>query len=195
MIRSRFFSENTPTKKASTGNRFAALLALLLLCALATAGCQKQRQDLSYYHPHKPFSSWEEDLSHCKKSVSALKASDRLQQDTYAAGVEDCMKAKGYVYGYRPYPPPQNASYYGSGDRSYYLLDSTWHSKELAQKRADYLADTGIWGVVVKPWDSGSAGVWQQVLIGTFDTSNEASRERSTLVKSHGLKDLTVIAR
>lgn len=173
------------------------LLLILLLCVLAVAGCKKQRQDLAYYHPHKSFSVWEEDLDHCHHSVSALKKSGRLLADSYSEGVEQCMQAKGYVYGYRPYPLPPSAegmSYAPEGS-VFTLLDSTWHSTKLAQKRAAYLEDTGVWSATVRSWDSGTAGIWQQVLVGTYDSIYEAREARDKLVRSHGLNDLRIVLR
>ncbi len=173
------------------------LFLIILLCLLALTGCKKQRQDLDYYHPHKSFSVWEEDLDHCKHSVSALKQSDRLLAESYSEGVEQCMQAKGYVYGYRPYPLPPSAEgmTYAPEGSVFTLLDSTWHSTRLAQKRADYLEETGVWSTTVRSWDSGTAGIWQQVLVGLYDSIHEARDARDRLSKTHGLKDLRIVLR
>jgi len=173
------------------------LVTIIALCLLVATGCVKQqRQDLAYYHPHKSFALWEEDLDHCHYSVKALKNSDRLLQDSYAAGVEKCMEAKGYIYGFRPYPqPPSAEGMYLPEGAVYTLLDSTWHSVKLAQKRADYLEGTGVWSTAVRSWDSGTAGVWQQVLVGSYDTLQEAREARRRLVQSHGLSDLRIVMR
>lgn len=175
----------------------ARRLAIIIATCLLLVGCaSKQRQDLAYYHPHKAFSVWEEDMDHCRHSVKVLKNSERLRQDSFDAGVEDCMQAKGYVYGYRPYPQPAsaNSSYLPEGSH-YTLLDSTWHSTALAKKRAEYLEDTGIWSATVRSWDSGTGGVWQQVLIGAYDSLYEAREARRRLVHSHGLGDLKIVVR
>ncbi len=167
------------------------------LCLLVVCGCQPKRQDMNYYHPHKPFNQWEIDLDHCRYSVSALQKSDRLQEGSFAEGVEHCMKAKGYVYGYAPYPSPPTADdlYYPPEGTVFTLLDSTWHTTALARKRATYLESTGVWSTMVRSWDSGTAGVWQQVLVGGYDTVYEARRALQRLKRSHGLNNLKIVIR
>lgn len=176
---------------------FPRLAIIVALCLLTLLGCKKERRELAYYHPHKSFTLWAEDLDHCHYSVGALKNSERLEQQTFAQGVEECMKAKGYVYGYRPYPEPPTANGvgYAPDGAVFTLLDSTWHTTNLAQQRADYLEDTGVWSTAVRSWDSGSAGVWQQVLIGTYDSLSEARRARERLIRTHGLNDLKIVTR
>ncbi len=167
------------------------IFLFLALALVFSAGCKKERTDFSFYHPNKPFTQWEEDMDHCRMTVYALKNSDRLQQDSVDEGIKSCMEAKGYVYGYRPFPVPTPAEPGDTGE--FVLLESTWHSRELAQKRADYLERTGVWNVMVQQASYGDAGVWQQVVVGPHDTIREAERQRYRLEKDNGLNELIVI--
>ncbi len=177
--------------------RIVVVLGLLPLAFSAT-GCKKQqREDLNYYHPHKSFTRWAEDMDHCRYSVNALLSSDRLEQGSFDEGVASCMSAKGYVHGFRPFPTPPSVEELGilPPGAQFTLLDSTWHSTSMAQNRADYLERTGIWTTSVRSWDSGLDGVWQQVSIGSFDSLQAARRERDRLAHTHGLHDLKIILR
>jgi hypothetical protein len=168
------------------------LLPLLLLLVLVLSfGCKQERGQFAMYHPNKTFSRWDEDLKHCRSTVMALRDSGRLEFDSTDAGVQHCMEAKGYVYGFRPFPEPTQA--FGGENGEFVILESTWHSRELAENRAEYLKRTGIWNVTIQRADFGEFGVWQQVVLGPHDSVREAREQADTLFRSHGLGELLVI--
>lgn len=167
---------------------FALLLLLMLVFSF---GCKQDRGQFAMYHPNKTFSRWNDDLKHCRSVASSLRNSGRLEYDSTDAGVQHCMEAKGYVYGFRPFPEPTQAL--GGENGEFVILESTWHSGELAENRAEYLKRTGIWNVMIQRADFGEFGVWQQVVLGPHDSVREAREQADRLFRSHGLGELLVI--
>ncbi len=164
---------------------------LLILVLVFSHGCKTTREQSSMYHPNKAYSHWDTDMQHCRITVSALKNSDRLMHENMDEGIQHCMEAKGYVYGFRPFPEPIQAT--GGEDGEFVILESTWHSSQLAEDRADYLKRTGIWNVSIQRADFGEYGVWQQVVFGPHDSVRDAREQMENLFRSHGLNELLII--
>lgn len=168
-------------------------IPFLVLAALAVlAGCASQKP---YYHPKKPQSVWEADLEHCRINVEELYYTGRLIQPDIESGIEHCMRAKGYVYGHDPHPEPEAASrdFLDTSETEFSILESAYHTQDLAEKRRQYLLKTGVRGVFLRAKDLGSEGLWFWVMIGSYETLDSARQHKEHFFQNFGLHNLRIV--
>jgi len=176
-------------------HRYAPILILCLtLCGLP--GCKTtQGQALEYYHPRKQLSQWDDDYAHCRKSADALNdrpaGAPKGQRD---ATVEECMKAKGYIYGQGQINVFREADFSFENDvpAEYFLMDGIYHAENLAKNRLDYLNRTSVENAVVRR-TTGGAQSWWLVLVGNYKELGEAKKAARELKREYGLVDMQLI--
>lgn len=170
------------------------LYILVLVCGVVLAGCGVRP---SYYHPKKPAASWDKDLSHCRDTAKYLLETGRgLSGGGMQEEVKDCMQAKGYRYGADAPPIIEEASASASdtAQTEYNVLESTWHTEQLALQRLDYLRRTNIQGAFVRSHQTAD-GTWYRVLIGSRETLSGAKNLQYRLWNEHNLRYTYIVKR
>jgi hypothetical protein len=178
-------------KKTNARTFFFALLGLAACCCL---GCKTTRgQDAEYYHPRKQLSQWDEDYDHCRN------ASDELRKRAGGArekgtSVEECMKAKGYLYGQGQIKAFREADFTFENDvtAEYFLMDGIYHAEALAKTRLDYLQRTSLENAAIRRTTGGTQS-WWLILVGNYKELVEAKKARRELQREYGLQDIQII--
>ena len=171
-------------------------LFLFGIALLMTAGCTKSRssQSLDYYHPRKQHAQWDEDFSHCRKAVDQLNDKPAGKNEPPASTTQECMKAKGYIYGKALTTIFREADFTFENDitAEYFLLDGLYHNEKLAKERLDYLSRTAVENALVRR-TTGGAATWYLVLVGNYKELEEALNARREIRREYGLIDLLII--
>ncbi|MFW5733975.1 MAG: SPOR domain-containing protein [Oceanidesulfovibrio sp.] len=170
------------------------LILVCLVCAAVLAGCGTRS---NYYHPKKPVSAWDQDMSHCRDTAKFLLETGRgLSGGGMQAEIKDCMQAKGYHYGADapPVVDEVSASATDTAQTEYNVLESTWHTEQLAQERLDYLRRTDIRGAFIRPHPT-AEGTWYRVLIGSRETLSGAKQLQYELWHEHNLRHTYIVKR
>ncbi len=144
----------------------------------------------------KPVKYWEEDLEQCDSSIQALHSSGRNLLEDKKDSLRHCMEAKGYVFGGPPMPLDVSFEQRSANEElfpEYSILESVWHTSELAEKRAEYLRGTGLSDISVSPIDYGIRGKWFRVLISSAESRKELYGQLSALRQENGLQHAKVI--
>lgn len=172
-------------------------LPLLVLCLASIAilsGCGSRS---AYYHPKKPASTWDKDFADCRDTAKFLLETGRgLSGGGLGDEIKDCMQAKGYHYG-SDSPPvihEVQASASDTAQTEYNVLESTWHTQQLAQERLAYLKSTHIRGAFIRPVQ-GQDGTWYRVLIGSRETLDGAKQLQYELWHDHNLRYTYIVKR
>ncbi len=150
----------------------------------------------NFYHPMKPVQAWEEDLDQCQESIRVLHSSGRNLLEDKEQSLRHCMEAKGYVYNAPPMPVNNSFEQRSTNEElfpEYSILESVWHSPELAEKRAVYLRGTGLSNVSVSPVNLGMQGTWFRVLIGSAESRNDLFGLLRDVREGNGLQHARVI--
>ncbi len=171
-------------------------LSLFFISSCAPVGGKHSGAAYNFYHPMKPVQAWDEDLDQCEESIRVLHASGRNLLEDKAQSLRHCMEAKGYVFDAPAMPVDASFEQRSSNDElfpEYSILESVWHSPELADKRAFYLRGTGLSDVSVSPVNLGMRGTWFRVLIGSAESRNELFGLLHDVREGNGLQHARVI--
>lgn len=170
-------------------------IALILGLALCWQfGCKKTGSpDAEFYHPRKQVNQWDYDYDHCYSAAEELtkRSSDPKAKEK---SIEECMKAKGYIYGKGQITVFREAdfSYENDVPSEFYLMDGIYHNEVLAKTRFDYLKRTSVDNAVLRR-TSGGPQTWWLILIGNYKDLDEAKKARRELQREYGLVDVQII--
>ncbi|QJT10258.1 SPOR domain-containing protein [Oceanidesulfovibrio marinus] len=171
-----------------------SLLVLGLVCIAILSGCGSRS---AYYHPKKPASVWDEDFADCRDTAKFLLETGRgVSGGGLGDEIKDCMEAKGYCYG-SDAPPAVcevQTSANDTAQTEYNVLESTWHTPQLAKERLAYLQSTHIRGAFIRPVQT-EKGMWYRVLIGSRETLQGAKELQYDLWRNHNLRYTYIVKR
>lgn len=171
-------------------------IGIFFISSCAPTASRSAAASYRFYHPMKPVKAWDEDLQQCEASIRALHESGRNLLEDKKGSLRHCMEAKGYVYDAPPLPLNVSFEQRSSNEElfpEYSIIESVWHSPELAEKRADYLRGTGLSGVSVSPINFGLQGTWFRVLVGSAESRKELYGLLHELRIENGLQHAKVI--
>jgi hypothetical protein len=175
-----------------TIRRCIALILGLALCG--TLGCKKTGSpDGEFYHPRKQINQWDEDYDHCSNAASELSKRAKSPNEQ-GASIEECMKAKGYIYGTGQITVFREADFAYENDvpSEFYLMDGIYHNEAMAKTRFDYLKRTSVDNATIRR-TSGGPQTWWLILIGNYKDLGEAKKARRELQRENGLVDVQII--